>query len=592
MVVKQKDNETMMKNILKICGLFGVLLLLACNSEDNITAENNKVNVGKGITFQFNEEAFVPGTISKKGTRAAQTPEVIDLGNGLTAEVALEPDTLGLSQTRAASPIPDGHYKIYAIDASGTRHDGLDGNVSGGVFTPNPPGRWELNGGETYTFVCINDAVVDNGTSLSYTYSKDQTVLQPLIGVTQHQVSNMGDDVVSFVMRHQNARVRFQVTSFTAPCMNLKLQYNMDQTIAPCEVTNYDLKGVITGYTGSADTSQWGDFIPLTVNKPYVPSAITETYKTSTGYIYYPGHFQMWMQHYMWWDGTIYGKSDTFSKSIFTNLAFGHQATDFFEPNHSYVYNITVKPSVLYLFSDGTVGTLGDKGSRTPIGIVVKEKTSASDQGTACALEVIKDPVSPNPVTYGDAYAWEDETKTLPSNSDHLNTTVYNGIHDGQSDMNGYNWTWDANSTKDHVVRGEAKEKYPAFYQAGHYTPSNVTITGANIGKWYIPAAGEVVKLIQRFGAVTTPANEPWRGYSSMAQTDMDKMIAAFHAVNNTLQMDGQFFWTSTVCDAANTGFFGPYLPASFYFYSDGRTWWPTFSKAGANFYILPFVHF
>lgn len=154
MVVKQKDNETMMKNILKICGLFGVLLLLACNSEDNITAENNKVNVGKGITFQFNEEAFVPGTISKKGTRAAQTPEVIDLGNGLTAEVALEPDTLGLSQTRAASPIPDGHYKIYAIDASGTRHDGLDGNVSGGVFTPNPPGRWELNGGEpTHSFV-------------------------------------------------------------------------------------------------------------------------------------------------------------------------------------------------------------------------------------------------------------------------------------------------------------------------------------------------------------------------------------------------------------------------------------------------------
>lgn len=478
MVVKQKDNETMMKNILKICGLFGVLLLLACNSEDNITAENNKVNVGKGITFQFNEEAFVPGTISKKGTRAAQTPEVIDLGNGLTAEVALEPDTLGLSQTRAASPIPDGHYKIYAIDASGTRHDGLDGNVSGGVFTPNPPGRWELNGGETYTFVCINDAVVDNGTSLSYTYSKDQTVLQPLIGVTQHQVSNMGDDVVSFVMRHQNARVRFQVTSFTAPCMNLKLQYNMDLTIAPCEVTNYDLKGVITGYTGSADTSQWGDFIPLTVNKPYVPSAITETYKTSTGYIYYPGHFQMWMQHYMWWNGTIYGKSDTFSKSIFTHLAFGHQATDFFEPNHSYVYNITVKPSVLYLFSDGTIGTLGDADGRHPIGIVVKEKTSESDQGTACGLEPLHEGF---PASAEASPTLGPDIKT--------NTSNFPDMESAKNDMDGYKWTWEASGSALGTVNAN-NTHLGMYYWPAHYNP-RYAITGSNVGKWYLPAIGE-----------------------------------------------------------------------------------------------------
>ena len=218
--------------------------------------ETNKVDLPNRLTLQFNEEAFVPGTIGKKRTRAAHTPEVIYLDSGLTAEVALEPDTLGLSQTRAANPIPDGHYKIYAIDASNVRHDGIDGNVSGGVFTANPPGRWELNSGETYTFVCINDAVVDNGTSLSYTYSHNQTALQPLIGVTQHQVSNMGDDVVSFVMRHQNARVRFQITSYTAPCMNLKMGFATDPTIAPCGVTNYNLKGTISGYLNSIGSKQ------------------------------------------------------------------------------------------------------------------------------------------------------------------------------------------------------------------------------------------------------------------------------------------------------------------------------------------------
>ena len=67
-------------------------------------------------------------------------------------------------------------------------------------------------------------------------------------------------------------------------------------------------------------------------------------------------------------------------------FAFSNQATDFLERNHSYVYNITIRPSVLYLFSDGTVGTIGDKGSRIPIAVVVKEKTSASDKGLAVAL--------------------------------------------------------------------------------------------------------------------------------------------------------------------------------------------------------------
>lgn len=465
------------------------LLLMACSSEENVMDEAHKVDVGKGITFQFNEEAFVPGTINKKGTRATQTPEVIDLGNGLTAEVALEPDTLGLSQTRAANPIPDGHYKIYAIDASNVRHDGIDGNVSGGVFTANPPGRWELNSGETYTFVCINDAVVDNGTSLSYTYSNDQTVLQPLIGVTQHQVSNMGDDVVSFVMRHQNARVRFQVTSFTAPCMNLKLKYNMDPTFAPCEVTNYDLKGVITGYTGSADTSQWGDFMPLTVNKPYVPSAITETYKTSTGYIYYPGHFQMWMQHYMWWDGTIYGKSDIFSENSLTHIAFGHQATDFFEPNHSYVYNITVKPSVLYLFSDDTVGTIGDKGSRTPIAVVVKEKTSASGKGLACALKDAGSSIIP----------WG-----------YRGTNYFIAGGDGSFDnMKGYEYTYTTDYYNPAAFTeyglpmattppAEQQSLLPTYYYAAHYNPG-VPVTGANIGKWFLPSAGQVKLLLKRY---------------------------------------------------------------------------------------------
>ena len=462
------------------------LLLMACSSEENVMDEARKVDVGKGITFQFNEEAFVPGTINKKGTRAAQTPEVIDLGNGLTAEVALEPDTLGLSQTRAANPIPDGHYKIYAIDASNVRHDGIDGNVSGGVFTPNPSKQWKLNSGETYTFVCINDAVVDNGTSLSYTYSDDQTALQPLIGVTQYQISNAENDVVSFVMRHQNARVRFQITSFTAPCMNLKLTFSTDPTIAPCRITNYNLKGSITGYIGNTVLSSSGA-IPFSANKPYTPSSLTETYKTSTNYFYFPGHWDASTYQRNTWGGTIYGESDALVYNL-RSFALAKGSLTFFERNHSYVYNITIRPSVLYLFSDGTVGTIGDKGSRTPIAVVVKEKTSASDKGLACVLNA--------------------GLGIIPWGYRGTNYFIAGG--DGSFDnMKGYEYTYTTNYYNPAAFTeyglpmattppAEQQILLPTYYYAAHYNPG-VPVTGANIGKWFLPSAGQVKLLLKRY---------------------------------------------------------------------------------------------
>ena len=547
------------------------LLLMACSSEENAMDEAHKVDVGKGITFQFNEEAFVPGTISKKGTRAAQTPEVIDLGNGLTAEVALEPDTLGLSQTRAANPIPDGHYKIYAIDASNVRHDGIDGNVSGGVFTANPPGRWELNSGETYTFVCINDAVVDNGTSLSYTYSHDQTALQPLIGVTQHQVSNMGDDVVSFVMRHQNARVRFQITSYTAPCMNLKMSFFTDPTIAPCGVTNYNLKGTITGYLNSV-AAQTLSPISLTADKPYTTSSVTETYKTSTNYLYYPGHFQMWMAHYVSWQGTVYGKHDIFNDNNITHIPFSNQATDFLERNHSYVYNIKIRPSVLYLFSDGTVGTLGDKGSRTPIGIVVKEKASASDQGTACALDLI------NGIWKNVYDHIEENVSPSPKN-----------MAEAAADMNGENWTYNANLQG--IVRSNQATTYPAFYQAAHYTPG--VPTASNIGRWYFPSYGELIQFVhvfdKSFTLTTTETTSPH--YPQISTEFGGKVKSAFTQVGKP-DPNNRFIISSTQIDAVSGGV--GFRPAYINMMGEGdpRLYTGYCWNTMMNSNVLPFVHF
>ena len=572
----KKINRLTLVLTLMAAGLFA-----GCASDEEATRENQKIALD-GSHFKFTEVAY---QADQAVTRAAASvkPTTVDLGDGLEAEVSVTPDA-PTGKTRAVDPISDGKYTILAFDP--TTHDlqgKLEGSVTSGVFTPDAGQKLLLDPG-TYDFTCFSEPVVydepNNRLVVNHLLTKS-----PTIGHVQATIA--GDDYeVAFNMEHKAARVRFNITSDILSENTPIDAYLKGGVFGPW----YWMHDWYTAYSGVLNNAGNGDFDADTpLNFKTVAPVTTQAGTTYTSdYVYMlPGsgydHISSYHIHFN--AGTIGGGSLA-SKAI--NLSGATFPTGFqWDYNQSITINVNVKGQ-LYLFEDGKARVYAGRGTHTPIGLVIQQKWEPTNQkGMACALEIIKKPFS-------SAYAWEDETKTLPSNPDHLNTTVYNGVHDGQNDMNGYNWTWDANSTKDHVVRGDEKEKYPAFYQAGHYTPSNATITGANIGKWYIPAAGEVMKLFRLFGTATVPANEPWRGYCYMAQTDIDKMFAAFTKVNSGLLLQYQFLWTSTVCDAANTGGFGPYSPVSFCINGNGsgQVWWPTFNKVGGNFYILPFVHF
>ena len=579
----KKINRLTLVLTLMAAGLFA-----GCASDEEATRENQKIALD-GSHFKFTEVAY-QADLAVTRAAASVKPTTVDLGDGLEAEVSVTPDA-PTGKTRAVDPISDGKYTILAFDA--TTHDlqgKLEGSVTGGVFTPDAGQKLLLDPG-TYDFTCFSEPVEYDEPN-NRLVVKNWLTKSPTIGHVQETIA--GDDYeVVFNMEHKSARVRLNITSDILS-ENTPIDAYLKGTNF---LTGYWVQDWYTAYSGALNNT--GNFwynTPQPLTFTNIAPVTTQTGTTCTsayGYMLpstapnnslrdYTLHFTA---------GTIGGGSLA-SKAI--NLSGATFPMGFqWDYNQSITINVNVKGQ-LYLFEDGKARVLAGRGTHTPIGLVIQQSWEPANQkGMACALEIIKDPVQ-NPVTLGEAYAWEDETKTLPSNPDHLNTTVYNGIHDGQSDMNGYNWTWDANSTKDHVVRGEAKEKYPAFYQAGHYTPSNVTITGANIGKWYIPAAGEVMELFRLFGTVTVPANEPWRGNCYMAQTDIDKMLAAFTKVSSGLLLQHQFLWTSTVCDAANTGSFGPYTPVSFNINgnSSGQIWWPTFRKDGANFLVLPFVKY
>ena len=541
--------------------LAGLLLLSACSSEENMADTGNKIDVAKGIRFQFTEETFVPGEVAaaKQGTRALTEPQEIDLGNGIIAEATLEPDTAGCAQTRAGNPVPDGTYKIYAIDAGGTRHDGLTGTMTGGVFAPS--GRWELEAG-TYTFVCINSAVTDNGNELYVNmgpgrFKEDND--NPLIGVVPSVVvTNPNDVIVNFVMRHQQARVRYGFVSYTEPIENFDFSFDTDSDFGGD--IYYDLQGnKLRNGTVFAELMKKGH-IPVHQDRAYAPSSLVTEYMHTTDYVYVSPDLtaRVFANVHA---GSLYGRTITHRQHYFPLGTL--------QKNHSYIWKLKFKnKEPWYLYNDGTIGSLAKRGSRTPIGIVVKEKTSASDQGTACALDVLN-------------YTWKNVDDHIEENI----SPAFTNMAEAAADMNGENWTYNANLLG--TIRSNQPTTYPGFYQAAHYTPG--VPTASNIGRWYFPSYGELIKFVQVFQKGFTPtATEPvGPHYHQMNSGFETKFRNAFTQAGKP-DATSQFIISSTQIRWGSAGIKPAYINIT----SGDKLYTGVCWNTMMNSNVLPFVHF
>ena len=560
--------------------LAGLLLLSACSSEENMADTDKKIDVAKGIRFQFTEEAFVPGEVAaaKQGTRALAEPQEIDLGNGIIAEATLEPDTAGCAQTRAGNPVPDGTYKIYAIDAGGTRHDGLTGTMTGGVFTPS--GHWELEAG-TYTFVCINNAVTDNGNELYIDMSRGrfkENNDNPLIGVVPSVVvTNPNDVIVSFVMRHQQARVRYGFVSYTEPIENFDFDFDTDASWGGD--IYYDLQGnkLRTGTERSYFMREY--HIPVHQDHAYAPSSLVTEYLHTTDYVYVSPEF------------TAHVFADVNTMSLYgrtiTTLRQHYFSLGTLQKNHSYIWKLKYKnKDPWYLYNDGTIGSLAKRGSRTPIGIVLEDKTATKD-GTAIALDIA--PVSLYPIVTGyNGVMWDRRTPPLSQANNKLCPTHAAAI----ADMDGYKYTWEGAGSADGVTIKANSLDYPAFYIAARYgnqlAANSITVSGSMVGrKWYLPAYGELLKLRSVFGS-TLPMPNQLDDSAVIDPATMARIDAAFTAAGAPALSSHDnpgCSWTSTETDPeAAVNYYPNHLGAD--------------NVAGKGqsvlsyFQVIPFVHF
>ena len=462
--------------LLSFCAL---LAFGSCSQDEITTAQENQITLnGHKLNISIQEEAFEAEKPVSRNIQPTKT-DTVDLGNDLYAGVSVEPDTEAPAPAKTRAAMSDGHYTIYAVDASNNRlPDELSGTMVAGQFIPDHNQNIDLTPG-TYTFVCFNDAVEDKGNGLDIKHE----VENPMIGVTTETIS--GEHYkISFIMKHWSARVRYEVTTYTAYPANLSAQiwgYTGDYGIA-----HFDQKGVFK-------IRDFGSISSTTVNINKAGneafSPIKKAFLSKSNYSYVSLRVGQG-----WWkatiDGTVHGKS--VHKHVWK--------LDNLETNHSYLIKLNLKTKdPLYLYQDGTVGYIGDKvtGVRQPIALVVTEKT-ATDKGMAVALKDGEFRGVPGFRYYNLGIAGDDGTVDNMQGYDLTYTTNY------YSSTFNYDRTVPPAYSQGYggpVPQAGSENTNNAYYIAAHYDPG-VTVTGENVGKWFLASSGQWKLFLSKLGGL------------------------------------------------------------------------------------------
>lgn len=522
-----------------LLSFLAVSTFTACSSDEDLNNDGTTELTDGQITINvenYGEEQTV--TRSTFNNNTLQT-EMVDLGDGLRAEVSVEQEGSQAETHRAATRagMANGHYTIYAVDnATGTRVTGTDskvsGTVSGGVFTKDAGTKLKLNPG-TYTFVCFNDAVTDNGTNLTVSNGADA-----LIGTTTQTVSGTGWRV-NFQMKHQTARVRFSVVAYSQAMSGVTATLS-STTVQPSSHT-YAVKA--DNYTAATSTISSGSYAIPTTGTTDAVYVLANAF--TTAYQYFLPGISGDALSLIFAGGTTYGSVNLAGKSITLPSSLATLVR-----NGSYTIKVKLIPAI-YLFDDGTNGVLAEKGSRTPIGLVLGEKTNAKE-GTAMALKDI----------FHGVYMEYDKRTTWTQS----NNVQYGSYSSAIQDMDGYKYTWEGAGSADGVtVKGNDNVNYLAFYYAGHYgddlVSQGISVSGTMTGrKWYLPAIGEWMLASKMFPKGTNPNGSGWGNYdATVNKTAIYNALTA--AGGETLETPhghsitiAGYYWASTDIDNQNGG--------------------------------------
>lgn len=440
------------------CLLIGALV--ACSSED-ITNDTPQ-GEGKGVQFTFSFQDFEKDeqVTSRAAADNVLGRDTVDIDNNIEAEVIIKSDNTPASMAATRTTLSNGHYTVVAYQGSAVKGT-LKGTWNGSTMVPDAGYKNEMQlPAGTYTFVCFNDKITQNGGTLTLTRSSSGNAA--LLGINKNVAVSGLKQSVSFVMKHAESRMKIRLSMYSGFTWNSNVYSGISTTLSSLNATdipataNYDVATGIWSNAGGAAVSE-ADINNSTQSADYhyfLPSTSGSSFKLTFN------------------SGTVY-RREMAGKSLklFTTRTLNMQ------PNKSYNVEIALHYKFTYLFSDGTTGILSTNPAKTPIGLVIngnKRIAAALNEASTSAL-------------------WT--TRSGKQNINSCSAVYPYETVSGTSAYDGYNETWNAAySTDGTTVKGTSAD-FPAFKAAAEYNPG--VPTAPNIGKWYLPAAGEFTKYLQ-----------------------------------------------------------------------------------------------
>lgn len=529
----------------------GSFLVGCSNSEDLSNELTPKEGMGI-VSFSIDEKDYeTSGNVTSTRAAAQSQPEIQDLGDGWQAEVSLVPDTTRRPEQKVATRAIYGnkHYTIRAYQGSTLKGE-IKGTFNGTNFTPDSgdPGVMQLPHGY-YDFVCFNDKVTANGTTLSVNradipnayYTVERNVL----------INQDPKQKVAFTSKHAGALVHVSLTYINCeipttvtttvsktefdPWMGSSKTYYKTKTTNPADQFQY----VLNTATNSIPETMSYDFVANTYSYPTMGQLsksgslqTDDSYPNATpGSTQYIGvnniadvyllpstdcsNFKLTFT-----TGELYGKSLA-GKSITV------PTQKLVERNKQYNLRINLIMENQYLFSDGTFGFLDKNIGKTAIGVVY-DLVSRS----ALALKDVTEYSNSN-------FMWSYNTSSQESSRALVN----------------YNQLFTASTS------GQVTTSTIATQAAQNYTPQltskqwtipdfkQVLIIGSTLGKMANYGKGSRAPydysfLIPESASATDFTPSP--SSINFPQMDMTRFNAAFTRVGGDPMMGR--YWTNTEC--------------------------------------------
>lgn len=526
---KKKTTQWLLSFVL----LLTATLFTACSNSDSNSAidEENQPAGPQGSLVSFGITTNKYSEVS----RAAQENEgrvvsssTENLGNGLEALVEVVETPTKTANTRAVGQAPAGDYTILAYQGTELKQKWEINYKSDGTYTMKDgsnPEKYLAPGSYKFYVFKNQDFELENG---NYVAKLENGENEPYLYEGNVTINNQLKTKLTFTLKPYFAKVKFKIKAFSKEVFDKPTNghFIYDANTIPSSMILNAANGTMTSTNNNA-AGQTNDFVSFTANEADGDNSKIES---NNAMFFLPGTdiTKLKFQFLSGISGTIYnkpiaGKSLKISNPITGGLKSGYE----------YIVSTTVYYTATYLFSDGTEGTMGNKGNRTPIAVYVG---TVNGKKYAISLKDAANGVSWAKSGYGD-------------------NTPFKGVNETINRYDGYTITHDWATTKkpasDSNPVKATNQNFPAFYNAANYN-AGVALTGAIANtKWFLPGLGEwnlAVENLLEAGSLKNKSVHAFINYNS-GSLGYKKLDIIFRQAGGF--PPDQYYWTA---DKYNNG--------------------------------------